>query len=130
MATLYQLEKGFDAARLSGDDVSLALFKMEQSLGGVNEIGEHTDDIFRRLGLNLHALRHEDGATAMREILGSFGGLNQSGGASASMSIFGRGVGAEMLQLSRSGKEFADGMQHAVPPPPKPLIKMPKPLTI
>jgi hypothetical protein len=113
VSTLYSLQKGFEGAGLSGDDVSQALFKMEQSLGGVNELGERTDDIFRRLGLNLNQLRHENSATAMQQILGSFGVLNQSGAASASMSIFGRGAGAEMVQLSRSSKEFADGMQHA-----------------
>lgn len=113
VAELYTLQKGFKAAGLSAEDVGPALFKMEKSLGGVNEMGERTDDIFRRLGLNIRDLRKEDGAAAMDSIVKSLGRLNQSGAASAASSIFGREGAANIIQLSRSSELFADGLAKA-----------------
>jgi hypothetical protein len=113
VADLYELEKGFKAAGLEAEDVSPVLFKMEQSLGGVNEMGERTDDIFRRMGLDIRTLKKEDPARAMQDITKALGQFSQSGATKAAASIFGRGQGGNMVQLSRSSAAFAEGMAHA-----------------
>jgi hypothetical protein len=42
---LYQLEEGFKACGVSAESVGGTLFFMQKALGGVNEMGESTDDI-------------------------------------------------------------------------------------
>jgi hypothetical protein len=113
VADLYELQKGFKAAGLEAEDVSPTLFKMQQSLGGINEMGERTDDIFRRMGLDIRKLKGERGADALNDIMKALGRLNRSDAAMAASSIFGRGEGANMVQLSRSSAAFAEGMAHA-----------------
>ena len=113
VADLYKLEKGFTAAGLSADDVGGALFHMQKSLGGVNEMGESTADIFKRLGLDVGKLKTQGGAEALKEITNSLGRLNQSDAASAASSIFGRQQAGNMIQLARSTEEFAGGMKSA-----------------
>jgi hypothetical protein len=111
--TLYQLQKAFQSAGVSADEVGPVLFRMERSIGGINELGEHTADIFARMGISLASLKTKDAGAQMQTILGSIAKLNQSQAASASSSIFGREGGATMLQIARSSKEVRDAMQAA-----------------
>lgn len=110
---LYKLEKGFKAAGLSAEDVGPALFQMQKSLGGVNELGERTDDIFRRMGLSAGTLKRMGGADALKAILQGMSRLNQSDMAKAASSIFGRMQAGNMIQLARSSGELAKGMRNA-----------------
>lgn len=110
---LFNLEKGFKAAGLSAEDVGPTLFYMQKALGGVNEMGEKTSDIFKRMGLDVGALKSTGGAEALQQILDSMGSLNQSELVKASSSIFGRMQAGNMVQLARSSHEFAAGMASA-----------------
>jgi hypothetical protein len=110
---LFLLEKGFRAVGLSSEDVSPALFQMQRAIGGVNEMGERTGDIFQRMGLQAASLKRMGGADALGLILQQLGRLNQSDAAKASSSIFGRMQAGNMIQLARSTGEFAEGMAAA-----------------
>jgi len=50
VGSLFELERGFAAAGLSADDVGPAIFMLRRSLGGTNEMGEKTADVFKRSG--------------------------------------------------------------------------------
>jgi predicted HicB family RNase H-like nuclease len=113
VATLFELQKGFKAVGLSTDDVGPALFAMQRSIGGVNEMGQSTSDIFTRMGLNVQQLKKLDPASQFTAIAKALNGLGQSDAAKASSLIFGRQQGGNMLQLARSGGDFSDAMRKA-----------------
>lgn len=110
---LYALQRGFKAAGLASEEVSPALTMMERSLGGVSEMGEKTDDIFRRMGLRIDLLKQMSGQGAFTTIISALSKLDQNSAIKGGSSIFGRNEGANMVQLSRSTKEFAEGLQSA-----------------
>ena len=113
VASLYMLQKGFEAAGLESSDVAPMLFQMEKALGGVNDMGQDTGAVFARLGLSVKDLKEKGGAKALQEILGAIGKLNQSSGAKAASGIFGRGEAGNAVQLSHSMGEFTEAMKRA-----------------
>lgn len=113
VGSLYKLQRGFQSAGVSADDVGGVLYRMNRALGGVNEIGEHTEDIFKRLDLNLRGLRSGGSVAAFQAILTAMARLNQTSASAAAGAIFGRGGAQSMIQLSRSSKEFAEGIKAA-----------------
>jgi hypothetical protein len=115
VSNLYMLEKGFRAVGISAENVGPMIYQMNKSMGGINELGEKTQDVFKRLGLNLKALKNEGGAGAMRDILGSLSKLDQSGATKAAASIFGRMGAADAIQISRSMEEVNEAMKRASP---------------
>jgi len=115
-ATVYDLVKireGFQAAGLSSEEAGIALFMMQKSLGGVDEMGKGTHLVFERMGLSMSKLKAMGAPEAMRQIVGALGKMNQSDAAKSASTIFGRGNAGNMMELARSTKEFADGMANA-----------------
>ncbi len=110
---LVRLQAGFKAVGLSADDVSPSVSFMQRALGGVNEMGESTKDIFYRLGLDLGNLKHTGAAEAMQTILSKLNGLNQNDAAKAASSIFGRMGGGNLLVAARSMDDFQKAMAGA-----------------
>ena len=113
VGTLFQLQKGFVAAGLGADAVGGAIFMLNKSLGGVNEMGEKTDDIFKQAGLSVADLKKAGGSGAMTAVLEKMSKMSQTGATKLAASVFGRGEAANMVQLSRSMDEFRDGMKRA-----------------
>ena len=110
VSSLYELQEGFKAAGLSGDDVAGTLMHMQRAIGGVNEMGERTPDIFRRLGLNIETLQQENAPQQINQIFSALRQLTTTGAASAATSIFGRMDASNILQIVNSTKEFCEGM--------------------
>lgn len=110
---LFMLEKGFKAAGLSAEDVGPALFQMQRALGGVNEMGESTADIFLRMGLQIGQLKKLDAVGQFASITKALAKMSQTDAAKAASMIFGRQEGANMIQLARSSGEFGDAMKRA-----------------
>jgi hypothetical protein len=113
VASLYQLQAGFKAAGLSGDDVQSTLLHMQRALGGVNEMGEKTPDIFRQMGLDIETLRKQNGAQQLQSIISGLSTLNGTAAASAAGSIFGRNDYANIIQLKNSMGDVSDAMKEA-----------------
>ena len=113
VANLFKLQKGFKAAGLGADDVGPAIFMLNKSLGGVNEMGEQTSDIFRRAGLSVTDLKKAGSAGAMEAVLGKMSKMDQTSATKFGASVFGRGEAANMVQLSRSTEEFREAMKRA-----------------
>ncbi len=110
VGNLFQLQKGFQAAGLSMDSVAPALFQMQKAIGGFNEMGEPTKNIFSALGLSVERLKGMDAPGQFTTISEALAGLNREEAALAASKIFGRGAAGDMLQLARSSNEFANGM--------------------
>ena len=113
VGNLFRLEEGFKAAGVSADTVGGSLFMMQKALGGVNEEGEDTSNIFSKLGLSINDLKRKGGAGAFQDIIGALSKLDQSSASKAASGIFGRMGAANAVQISRSGKDFAEAMAAA-----------------
>lgn len=113
ITSLFEIQRGFEAAGLSADNVGGALFRMQRALAGVNEFGQKTSDTFGSIGLNIAELKKMDAAGQMSAIFASLNKLNQADAAKTASRLFGRGEGANMLQLARSAQEVNEAMKSA-----------------
>jgi len=111
VANLFSLEKGFKAAGLSGESVSPMLFQMQKALGGFNEFGEPTKDIFAAMGLGVDELKSKGAAAALDDILNKLKGLRSDEAANVAAKIFGRAGAGDAMQLARSTEEFAEAIK-------------------
>jgi hypothetical protein len=85
---LFLLEKGFKAAGLPADNLGHVLFMLQKAMGGVNEMGESTSEIFDQLGLNLDTLKNTSAPQQLQAILGKLSGLNRESAAFAASKIY------------------------------------------
>jgi hypothetical protein len=113
VADLFKLQKGFKAVGIDADAVGGILFKMQKSLGGVNEYGVDTRSIFHRMGLSITDLKKMNAPQQLAAIAAGLGKLNTTGAANAAGGIFGREGAQQMVQLSRSTGEFGAAMRAA-----------------
>lgn len=111
--TLYKLQKGFSAAGVSSESVTMSLFQLNKSLGGINEMGEDTASVFAKVGLSVDDLKKMGGADALTAVLEKMSKMNQSSATKFGATIFGRGAAGDMVQISRSLEEFEGGMKRA-----------------
>jgi hypothetical protein len=112
---LFLLQKGFINVGLSAEAVGPLLFRMQKALGGVNEFGEPTKDIFAKLGLSTEDLKKKSAPAALADISKALAGLSRADASVAGGKIFGRGGAADILQLARSSEEFTDALAKAGP---------------
>lgn len=110
---LFRLQKGFKAAGLGAEGLSPMLFQMQKALGGFNEMGEPTKDIFKGIGLEVEALKGMKPSEAFEKITRALAGLNTSEASTAAGKIFGRAGAQDALQLARSGEDVAHAMADA-----------------
>jgi hypothetical protein len=113
VGSLYKLQRGFEAVGLYADSVGGILFKMQKSLGGVNEYGVDTRSIFHRMGLEIETLKKMNAPQQIAAIASGLGKLNTTSAANAAGGIFGREGAQSMMQLARSTPEFASAMAKA-----------------
>jgi hypothetical protein len=113
VASLYQLQRGFQAVDLEAGSVGGVLFKLQKSMGGVNDEGQDTKSIFARLNLDIGALKKMGAPQQLLAIAGALSKMNISGASAAAAGIFGREGAASMVQLSRSTGEFSEAMRKA-----------------
>ena len=112
---LYRLEKGFEAVDVAVENVGPAVLAMQRALGGTNELGENTADIFKRMGLSATELKRVGAARQIEQITTALGKLNASDASKAASSIFGRQNAASMLQIARSADDFQKAIKEAGP---------------
>src|ERR1043166_6815755 len=110
---LFELQRGFRAVGLSSDDVGSAIYQFNKALGGVNEAGESTTDIFSRLHLKIRDLKALAAPQQFEAITKSLARLDQASATKAASLLFGRGEAANMLQLARSSQEFGEAIKKA-----------------
>jgi len=110
---IFLIQKGFSGVHLSADMAGTAIFQMQRALGGVNDMGENTKDIFSKMGLSLADLKNDSVPEQLQKVFSGLDKLSPDAAAKASSSIFGRGIGQQMLQAARSGEEFTGAMKRA-----------------
>jgi len=111
--SLYQLQKGFKAAGVDASAVAPVLFQMQRAIGGFNELGEPTRDIFAGLGLSVKALKSIDAPAQLEAIGKAIAGLNREEAASAASKIFGRAGAGDALQIARSWDLYSEAVTRA-----------------
>lgn len=110
---LVKLQRGFEITGVSAESVTGIIGSLQRSLGGFNEMGEPTKDIFSGIGLSVEKLKEQNAPEAILGIFGALNKLNRNDAANAAGKIFGRGNGANILQAARDGDSFADAMKRA-----------------
>jgi hypothetical protein len=112
---LFRMQEGFKACGVDSESVGQTLFFMQKSLGGVNETGESTANIFSKMGLNIANLKGMGQLEALSAIIAKLGTYSQDTAAKFASGIFGRMGAGNAVQLSRSAKEFQETMAAAGP---------------
>jgi hypothetical protein len=110
---LFKLQRGFEAAGLSADDVSPLVFKLQKALGGMNEMGQSTRVMFNSLGLSLTALRQMKTPEQLLAITSALARMDTESAAAVAGGIFGREGAASMVQLANSSYIFAGALAKA-----------------
>ena len=113
VGALYTLQKGFSTVGVAAESVAPALMTMQKALGGFSEMGEPTKNIFAGIGLSIDDLKAQEGPTALWGIIEALAKLRNDEAATAAFKIFGRSMGADMLQVARSADEFGTAMAGA-----------------
>ena len=113
VGALYTLQRGFSVVGVAAESVAPALMTMQKALGGFSEFGEPTKNIFAGIGLSIEDLKAQDGPAALNSIVRALAKLRNDEAATAAFKIFGRSMGADMLQVARSADEFGNAMAGA-----------------
>jgi hypothetical protein len=105
--SLVILQKAFENAGMSAEQVGPMINRLQKSLAGINENGEPTAEVFQRLGLSVQKLQTQTPDEQFNAIAQAIAKLpNPTQQAAAAMELFGRG-GGQMLALFKDGTAFA-----------------------
>ena len=113
VGNLFSMEKGLKAVALPADSAATLIFQMQKSLGGMNEMGEPTGEMFKRLGLNIEDLKKMDAPAAFEKIGRQLATLNASEATNIASKIFGRGGAGDALQAARGMEDFAAAVKRS-----------------
>jgi hypothetical protein len=113
VGTLYQLQEGFKAVGLSADSIPMTLLRLQNSLAGVNEMGESTGNMFARLGLDRRSLEGMDAVGQINAITSALERLPKAQATGMAQQIFGRFGAGDVLQIARSGDAWRDAITNA-----------------
>ena len=113
VTNLVKLQRGFEITGINAEQVTGIIGALQRSLGGFNEMGQPTKDIFAGIGLSAQALKKQELPAVFEAVFASLRKLNNNDAANASGKIFGRGNGAAVLQAARDGNEFSAAMKRA-----------------
>ena len=84
------LQKAFENAGLSANEVGNSIARMQKALAGVNEDGQPTNQVFAKLGLSVRELMAMDPADALMKIGDSISRITDPAQrAAAAMELFG-----------------------------------------
>lgn len=104
--TILVLQQAFRDANLDAGNLATSLNLMRQSIGGINELGQRTEDTFAALGLSINELRGQNALEQYTAIGKAISKLStQADRTSAAMNIFGRS-GAGMLRIFSDPNAF------------------------
>lgn len=96
---LVVLRRAFDNEGVGASSTAQMIGLLQKSLGGVNEEGGKTDEVFKRLGVSQDGLKNMGALDQVTALTQGFAKIqNPSERAALAMQLFGRN-GAQMLQL-------------------------------
>lgn len=104
--SLYQLQEAFKQVDADAGSVPTALDFLLRSLSGVTEMGDSAQAAIAALGLSVDDLKRMRPEQAFQSVVNAMGKLSQSDALKVGQTLFGRGGGATVVQISRSLDEF------------------------
>lgn len=111
------LQRAFEDAGMSAEDVAGTIAKMRKAIGGTDEFGNSTAKAFDKIGLSVKALMQVSAREQLTQIGAAIMALGTaSERAAAVMEVFGRS-GARMLTLFSDRGAFEEAIEslHSVP---------------
>jgi hypothetical protein len=109
--TLYQLQEAFRQTGLGVDGVAPMILRMQRALSGMDESGNRTDEVFRKMGLNLQGLRGLDAPRLFEAIAEALARLSNEDASKAASALFGRAGAGNILQMARDAKGFKEALR-------------------
>lgn len=113
VSELFQVQKGLSAIGADADAAAQMIYRLQKAMGGINEEGDPTKDVFERIGLDLRKLKQMSAAEQFRTVLQHLGTLPREEAAATSGKLFGRGAGLGALNLARNWEAFDDAYRAA-----------------
>jgi uncharacterized protein with HEPN domain len=113
VGALYKLQEGFEAVGLSADSIPTMLLRLQNSLSGVNEMGQRTGSIFARIGLDRQSLARMDASGQINAITAALNKLPKAQMSGMAMQIFGRFGAGDIMQIARSGDAWRESQANA-----------------
>jgi len=108
VADLYRLEEAFKVVGISADKVPTLINRFNKSLSGVGEMGEKTTEAFAALGLSMDDLKRMDAPTQLSTVAAALAKLERGSGLDVAARLFGRGMGEDIMQISRDARGFSE----------------------
>ncbi len=111
--SLNAFARGFQAVGVEGDSFLGVISGLQRSMGGFNELGEPTKDIFAGIGLAVDDLKKKNLPAAFEDVGAALAKLDPSTAANFAGKIFGRGAGGDALQAARNMDEYSGAVKRA-----------------
>ncbi len=108
--TLFKLQEAFKIVGVDASRVAPTIFQMQKALSGVNESGESTQEIFKRIGISARTLRGSDTIAQLSTVVEKLSKLSKDDATGVAAKIFGRGAAGDILQIARDFKSFTETM--------------------
>ncbi|MDX2187801.1 MAG: hypothetical protein SFV32_12770 [Opitutaceae bacterium] len=103
VSDIVTLQRAFDLAGMSGDNVGQMINRLQRSISGLNEMGQATGGAFAALGLSPEQLRQLNAVEQIQALTRGFERIDDPARrASVSIQLFGR-EGGQMLALFQNG---------------------------
>jgi hypothetical protein len=103
---LYALRFALDEVDVGGQSAAPMLTAMQKAIGGFNEFGEPTKDVFAGMRLEVERLKGLDAIGQFRSIVTQLAAMDRATATNFAAKIFGRGVAADVMQIAGSLEEF------------------------
>lgn len=98
-------------AGLGAESAGVVVARLQKAIGGINEDGQSTSDVFTKLGINLQSLSGMDLTQQMQTLSSAFARIDDPAQRAAlAIEIFGRS-GAQLLPLFRDSTAFSTASQ-------------------
>jgi hypothetical protein len=115
VASLYQLEHAFNDVGVGAQSVGTLVGQVQKALGGFNEMGEPTKDVFAAIGLSVDQLKRLNSPQVILAIGEALARLPKDEAMNIAAKIAGRGGAGDLLQIARSVDDFRSAMEKAAP---------------
>ncbi len=110
--TLYKLENAFQDIGIAAGNVPGLIGMVQKSLGGVNEMGEPTNEVFKSIGLSIEELKNMSADQQLLKIGKALAGLGKAEAFNIASKIS-RGGAGDLVQIGRSADDFAEALERA-----------------
>lgn len=113
--SLFSMEHAFNDVGVSSANVATLILQTQKAIGGLDEMGQPTNDTFKQLGLSVSDLKELNAPQQIQAIGAALNKLPKDEAANLAAKIAGRGGAGDLLQIARSSEDFAAALEKAAP---------------